>query len=469
MQDTNPYDSSLLNAGDVNFRVQHLRIFELIGKIEEKKLDILEGDASLRRYLDKWDIGQKSLFIESLMLDFPLPAFYFDGSLSRWKIIDGLKRMWAIYDFITGDFRLTGLDYFGKEAEDRGYEDLPGRLRNRIKNAEAIAYIINPGTPLRIRYNIFKRIHTTGNEKSSRMFSTRNGIKVWNFYSRNSIKTQNVFFQGKVNDWIRSVRLNADFQQVVEESCRGLAGSRMMTQREYIRWFVAFRIGDLRNVSTATGDFTSAALLLFYERFEKYADRLALLFDQSMERMRILFSKNHYTAFPTQPEDLLIFTLLSGLLADLDSAQFRRLENHKEDFLCRYKETDFYKNRRCCSELPVLSLSQSLYNFINPYMQWKPPCRYTHNPKHGEHGKGNQPGESPLAGWDYEAEELLHRAVGQSVTGPLFYYDEKYRKHIEFKNENTQVNSYHAFHIDTSILCHRIPKEVMEKIELVRK
>lgn len=99
----------------------------------------------------------------------------------------------------------------------------------------------------------------------------------------------------------------------------------------------------------------------------------------------------------------------------------------------------------------------------------KPPRRYTHNPKHGEHGKENQPGESPLAGWDYEAEELLHRAVGQSVTGPLFYYDEKYKKHIEFKNENTQVNSYHAFHIDTSILCHRIPKEVMEKIELVRK
>lgn len=76
---------------------------------------------------------------------------------------------------------------------------------------------------------------------------------------------------------------------------------------------------------------------------------------------------------------------------------------------------------------------------------------------------------APLAGWRYEAEELLHRAVGQSVTGPLFYYDEEYGKYIEFKNENTPANSYHAFHVDSSIVCHRVPKEVMEKIKLLEK
>lgn len=369
MQETNPYNSFFLDAGDVNFRVQHIRVFELIEKMKEKKLDILDDDTSLRGYLDKWDTWQKSSFIESLMLDFPLPVFYFDGSLSRWKIIDGFQRIWAICGFISGDYRLTGLDYFGKEAEDKRYEDLPGQLRNRIKNAEAVAYIINPGTPLRIRYNIFKRIHTTKGEKSFHQGYTFNGIKRWNFYARNSIGIRNVFFRGKVNDWIHEARQNRDFQEIVKSVRVALVGSRIMTQREYISWFVAFQIGDIRNVSTATADFISAGLLSFYEKFDTYAGPLTLLFNKSMERMRILFSTVHYTASPARLDDILIFTLLAILLAHLHLSQFRALESRKEDFLCRYKETDFYKNRLGGPELSIFSLFQRLCNFINPYIR----------------------------------------------------------------------------------------------------
>lgn len=139
-----------------------------------------------------------------------------------------------------------------------------------------------------------------------------------------------------------------------------------MTQREYISWFVAFQIGDIRNVSTATADFISAGLLSFYEKFDTYAVPLTLLFDKSMERMKILFSPIHYTASPARPDDILIFTLLAILLAHLPLSQFRALESRKEDFLCRYKETDFYKNRLGGPELSISSLFHvGYYNMEN--------------------------------------------------------------------------------------------------------
>lgn len=97
----------------------------------------------------------------------------------------------------------------------------------------------------------------------------------------------------------------------------------------------------------------------------------------------------------------------------------------------------------------------------------KPKRIYNYNPKHGENGVGNRKDESPLLCSRQEAETLLPNAVGTSVDAALFYYDKKHGHYIEFKNENTAINSYHAFHIADNIVCHRVPKEVIKKIKLI--
>jgi hypothetical protein len=89
------------------------------------------------------------------------------------------------------------------------------------------------------------------------------------------------------------------------------------------------------------------------------------------------------------------------------------------------------------------------------------------NPKHGENGKGNIPGESILLCSKEKAQCLLHKAVGDSSNPTLFYYDEEYGRYMEFKNENTGNNTYHAFHIENNILCHRLKKSIKEKIDYV--
>ncbi|MFF4864486.1 DUF262 domain-containing protein [Streptomyces sp. NPDC001231] len=62
-----------------------------------------------------WKLGQKSRLIESVLLQIPLPAFYFaedaDGAM---RVVDGLQRLSTIHDFVRGGeksgFALKGVE-----------------------------------------------------------------------------------------------------------------------------------------------------------------------------------------------------------------------------------------------------------------------------------------------------------------------------------------------------------------------
>lgn len=52
MLEYRPSDYFPLDADEVNFRMQHFRVFDLMRMIESGKLDILQRDDYLRRYLN---------------------------------------------------------------------------------------------------------------------------------------------------------------------------------------------------------------------------------------------------------------------------------------------------------------------------------------------------------------------------------------------------------------------------------
>ncbi|MFI3306502.1 MAG: hypothetical protein R3Y68_08340 [Rikenellaceae bacterium] len=108
---------------------------------------------------------------------------------------------------------------------------------------------------------------------------------------------------------------------------------------------------------------------------------------------------------------------------------------------------------------------------IDELYQWfnknrLPERQYNHNPKHGENGRGNQVGESVLMCSQAVAKELLQNALGCSYESKhLFLFDVVHKCIIEFRNENTANNSYHAFHTSN---VSRIPKSVVDKIKQVQ-
>ena len=118
--------------------------------------------------LHVWGPVQKVLLIESVLLQIPLPAFYFaEDANGVMQVVDGVQRLSTINDFVTGDpkrgggFPLVGVEYLGDVRGNR-FNDLPTVWKRRIYNTQIVAHVIEPSTPADVMYDIFRRINTGG-------------------------------------------------------------------------------------------------------------------------------------------------------------------------------------------------------------------------------------------------------------------------------------------------------------------
>ena len=132
---------------------------------------IIEGGLDLApdfQRLHVWRPVQKVQLIESVLLQIPLPAFYFaEDSTGVMQVVDGVQRLSTINDFVTGDpdqgggFPLVGLEYLS-DVKGQRFNDLPAVWKRRIYNTQIVAHVIEPSTPPAVMYDIFRRINTGG-------------------------------------------------------------------------------------------------------------------------------------------------------------------------------------------------------------------------------------------------------------------------------------------------------------------
>lgn len=135
-----------------------------IGQIVSDLRDgVIDFDTEFQRLPGLWNGQKKSRFIESLLLNLPVPAFYFnEKEENNWEVVDGLQRVSTIKQFVVdNNLSLENLEFLN-EYNDKTYNELPITLQKRITRFSITLYLIEKGTPDDVKFNLFKRINQGG-------------------------------------------------------------------------------------------------------------------------------------------------------------------------------------------------------------------------------------------------------------------------------------------------------------------
>lgn len=124
----------------------------------------------------RWTEGARSRFIETLLLELPVPPIYVvEDADGRYQLIDGLQRISSYLHFrgmleashfdppvVVGQFlELTDCDIV-KELNGLSYNDLGTALQLRAKRAFVRVEVVRKASDSRFKYHLFKRLNTGG-------------------------------------------------------------------------------------------------------------------------------------------------------------------------------------------------------------------------------------------------------------------------------------------------------------------
>lgn len=204
---------------EIDVREDPLTVFEIIRRLKKNKIII---NPEFQRNM-VWGLEQKSQFIESLILNIPLPPIYlYQDIKGRYILVDGLQRTTTISDFYDNKFQLKGLRALPK-YNDVYFKQLEENIQTRIEDKKILIYVIKPSMPLYIVYDIFNRINTGGIQL------TRQEIR-------------NCIFLGNSTKLLKELSEENYFKKAIDW---GISEKRMK-DREAILRYLSFKLYDYR-------------------------------------------------------------------------------------------------------------------------------------------------------------------------------------------------------------------------------
>lgn len=286
-----------------------------------------------------WDKKRKSQLIESMVLKIPLPMFYVSEDKNGiWEVVDGLQRLSTIRDFVIGpdgDGKgdvLKKLEFLGDALEGKDFfritkDEKASRMLNNIMESELSFTVINPGTPEKVKRNIFKRINTGGMRLSDQ-------------------EIRHALYQGVATKLLHELVISDSYIRATQNSVK----DNRMAGRELILRFLSFYILGRSHLKSSMDDFLSNTMRLINgERIEDIdvgvieIDELTRSFNLGVLRSHEMFGEHTFrnsTPFTERkaPINKALFEMWINIFAKMDEVEYQELLINKSLFLrCYYK------------------------------------------------------------------------------------------------------------------------------------
>ncbi len=281
---------------------------------------ILHGEINLepgyQRKAGIWSDEAQSRLIESLLIRIPLPAFYMDASNEdSWEIIDGLQRLTALKRFILDKtLTLHGLEFL-TDYNGKTFDELPRNFQRRIEETSLVVYLLEKGTPEKVKFNIFKRINTGGLPLSAQ-------------------EIRHALNPGRAPVFLEQLSKERWFKKATDNSIR----DDRMADREIILRFIAFLLTpfDKYTKKETLDIFLNKAMSTLNNISEDRIQELKQRFVQSMKASFEIFGRHAFRKrydldsgqrFPINKP---LFEAISVNLDKIDNSEIKYLKANKD-------------------------------------------------------------------------------------------------------------------------------------------
>lgn len=231
-----PYNPDEIRVEPKTFSLR--QIYEMIN----------DGDLDLSPDFQRnvvWDQFRKSRLIESILLRIPLPMFYFSqDEEGKLYVVDGLQRLTAIKEFMDNKYELHNLEYLKNSCDGKTYNKKGNSIEDKYYRwfnlTQIMANVIDPRSPAKVKYDIFRRINTGGrplNNQELRNSLSRNDL-------RRTLREMVVLksFADATGGSIKDVRMDAQ---------------EIALRFFYFRWMYLKEPKSIKNIDKYSGDMDS--------------------------------------------------------------------------------------------------------------------------------------------------------------------------------------------------------------------
>lgn len=254
---------------EIDIREDNHSVFEWVRKLDRS---LIVTDPDFQRNL-VWKGNQQSQFIESILLNIPIPPIYVNQALTgEYVLVDGLQRTTTLRGFLKNEFSLNGLRILS-DLNGKFFSELDAGRRTKIEDRKLFVFVIKPSAPLSAVYDIFFRINTGGTQL-------------------NRQEIRNCLFAGFSTRLTKRLAEKEEFLRAID---KGISPKRMK-DREAVLRCIAFTEFDYKDYKGDMDEFLGIVMKEINQQGtdNEYLDRIEHRFSRVMQGTFEIFGRSNF-------------------------------------------------------------------------------------------------------------------------------------------------------------------------------